>query len=566
MAYRGAFFLNGIEISNTARLVAHLGQTVPTSDVGVLVRDDDAAQLWEDPPGSDLWSGYVRETSPGLYSPEDLTGGDGLYTPVAPPAGVGDEDPADSGLFTIPSYVAEVTPEGFYSTEGFTEWFDGLFYNVDPNQASGCLLTAAFDRLYEMPETAGRVGNLWSPPDGSRRYSRGILQAGPCWSEVPTLGCGPRVVRDDSWTGQREWLKDTIYRPELAPWYSIRYPASAEFAGVWVTDVKGLDATPTARKVSELVGSGGVAGPHRDIPRKVTFEALLIASSNAGLEHGLKWLTCQIRDTADKEDSVLRYFAAHPQHTRATPSSLVRELHGVVMTQEPQVQEPRGTRGPNEQATVYKVRWELTAASPYAYMPTVEMQLDWDSITYNPTNWMHGADCESPDNCVDMPVLFSATCVPEVIEVVSSPPPVCGGCMPVCGVEQFVARVPTLRDPVNCRETAVSVDVINNSLDPLTLQCYWRVCGTDIRCEDERWPFQIAGLPGKATLTMDAISGQYWATLGGKVHRPRGILGTKTGAPWRPVILDRSGCWEFVAVAGGGTDFDVKLRLTDREP
>ncbi|MBX9921255.1 MAG: hypothetical protein K2Y33_15740, partial [Mycolicibacterium frederiksbergense] len=109
-------------------------------------------------------------------------------------------------------------------------------------------------------------------------------------------------------------------------------------------------------------------------------------------------------------------------------------------------------------------------------------------------------------------------------------------------------------------------DVINNSLEPLTLQCYWRVCGTDIRCEDERWPFQISGLPGKAMLTMDAISDQYWATLGGRLYRPRGILGTKTGAPWRPVVLDRSGCWEFVAVSAPGADFDVKLRLTDREP
>lgn len=567
MAYRGAFFLNDIEIANTARITAHLGKTVPTSDVGTLIRDGDVEELWEDPVGSHLWSGYVRETSPGLYSPEGLDGGNGLYDPAGHAVPVGDEDPDGSGLFVIPDYVEELTPAGFYSTDGFTDTGDGLYANVNPLHSSGCGLTEVSDRLYAIPATSGRVGNLWSPPDGSRRYGPGLIQMGPCWPQMSTLGCAPQVRYNDGWTGQREWLKDTIYRPELAPWYSVRQPASAEFAGVWITDVQGLDATPINRQITDLAGDGGVAGPHRDTPRKITFEALLIASTNAGLQYGLNWLTCQLRDTADRTDSVLRYFNAHPDHTHASPSSLLRELHGVVLTQEPQRRESKGGgKKPNQQATMYRVGWELTATSPYAYMPSIDMQIEWDTIEYKPINWVHGADCDAPDNCVDMPVLFSATCVPETIEVVTSPPPVCGGCMPVCGVEQFVGLVPTLRDPISCRDTAVSIEIINTGLDPLTLQCYWRVCGTDIRCDDNRWPFQISGLPGKASITLDSISDQYWATMGGKNYRPRGIVGTPSGAPWRPVVLDRSGCWEFVAVAAVGSSFDVKLRLTDREP
>ena len=217
MAYRGAFFLNGVEITNTARVTAHLGKSVPTSDVGTLIRDADAVALWEDPPNSELWSGYVRETSPGLYDPGDLAGSGQLYDPLTRIGAEGDEDPDGSGLFVIPAGVVDELGDGLYDSTGYTEWFDGLFYSAPPGQSSGCLLTAVSDRLYAIPESSGRVGDLWSPPDGSRRFGRGLLQAGPCWTEMSTLGCGPRVLYNDGWAGQREWLKDTLYRPELAP-------------------------------------------------------------------------------------------------------------------------------------------------------------------------------------------------------------------------------------------------------------------------------------------------------------------------------------------------------------
>ena len=423
--------------------------------------------------------------------------------------------------------------------------------------------------LYEIPADAEMVSpGLYRPPNGARRYGPGLYEVGDCWGPAAICaGCNLRVLWDDTWTGLAAFLNDGVYRPELAPWYTVELPESGEFGGVWVMDVDGLDTTPVERAITATVGPGGVAGPHRDAARSVVFDALLVGCTNAGVQFGLNWLTCRLRETTDRFDTKLRYFSAHPGHSAVDPASLVREVSGVVLTKAPQITEQFVTGGtPNRQANIYRVTWEMGVTSPYAYLPEVTVAVDWDEITRQPINWIHAADCHKPETCMDMPVMFSTECVPEEITVVNTPPPVCGGCMPVSAIDKYSFLVPTQDYAFRCRETAVSIVIRNTGETPLTLQAFWRVCQTDVRCEDNQWPLQITGLPATAELHLDAITGRYWAYYDERKRRPVGVVGTPNGAPWRPPVIDRETCWNFIVQTASSSEFEVSMVLADREP
>lgn len=476
MAFRGYFALNGVEIANSSRVVAHVGADTPTRDIGLLTVNEDCS-----------------------------------LTPVGP---------------------------------------GRLLANVASSQS-----VIAPGRL------------LATPPDGSRLFGPGLALVEECWTpDNLCFNCRTMIGYDDSWEGLSAFLGDSIYRPELAPWYTTRVPESAEFGGIWVLDVKGLNSTPVQVEVTEMAGDGGVPGPHRDASRKVTFDAMLIACSNAGLTWGLQWLNCQLRDTIGRNDSVLRYLTAHPQDSSADPATLVREVHGVVLTQEAQVTDAiNAGRGQHRQATSYRVSWELTVTRPHSYSPPMSANVLWDSVTVEPIKWAHAGDCKPAADCGDMPIMFGTECQPERIEVVTTPPPSCGGCLPVCAVETHVFEVPVFDYPLRCHQTAVTMVVTNNGTSGLTLQGYWRRCNSLEKCDDERWPIQITGLPPTAVLHLDGISKSYWVHYAGHNRRPFGIVGTPNGAPWRPPLIDRAKCWELVVVTDGAADFDVSLQLTDRE-
>jgi len=525
MSFNGYFALNGVEIANNTRTVAHLGTSVPTSDVGMWELPDEL--LVEDPPGSGLYlPGDLVEDPPGsgLYDPDDMVEdppGSGLYPVEEPPCALVEVSP---GLFAIPASSIEISP------------------------------------------------GLYSPPDGSRRYGPGLYEVtGTCWGPVRLCddgACGDDLIGyDDSWPGLRDYLDDVLYRPEIAPWYSTRQPESAEFAGMWVMDVTGLDTTSVARPINELVGAGGAPGPHRDVWRKLTFQALLIACTNAGVKFGLDWLNCNLRATVNRTDSVLRYFAAHPGGSAVDPLTLVRDAHAVVLTREAEkASEQQASNEPNRQSNLWRVTWEMAVCVPYVYRPPIAVPVVWDAVTSKSINWLHAVDCVKPETCEAMPMLFSTDCQPEVIDLVSTPPPVCGGCMPVCEMDYYSFKVPTFDRPYACRETAVRTVITNIGDTPLTLQAFWRVCNSDIRCEDKLFPLQVSGLPVGATLVLDSITGNFWAISDGRIHLPVGVVQTPTGAPWRPTVINRQTCYEFVVTAPVDALFEMDMTLSDREP
>lgn len=411
---------------------------------------------------------------------------------------------------------------------------------------------------------------LGTVPDGARLFSPGLALVGDCWDDRNLcFGCRDFIEYDDTWPGLMEFLGDRIYRPELAPWYTSQIPESAEFGGVMLLDIKGLEVSTVQMDVTELAGDGGVPGPFRDTSRKVTFDALLVACTTAGLDYGLQWLTCQLRAVNTTTGyGTLRYLASHPSNSAVDPDSLVRDAYGVVLTSAPTIQAAMNTsRKENSQATIYRVNWELTVTHPRVYLPPVSFSVDWDTVTVNPIQWVHATDCGTIRlGCDPDPKLFAEGCEPIQIDAVNTPPPTCGGCLPVCSVAEHVWAVPSFDYAMRCRETAVTLVITNTGDSALNLQGYFRRCNVDDECDKgDIWPVQVTGLPSTAVLTLDGISGRASVFYYQRTRRPIGIVGTPTGAPWLPPVMDRSLCWEFVVLSSGAAEFTVTMTLADRE-
>jgi hypothetical protein len=479
MTFRGYFALNGLEIANSSRVVAHAAMEPPTSDVGVL--------------------GGTTDCSLTTLAGHSLIG----------------NAPGSSAVM-----------------EGHSL--------------------------------------LYTPPDGTRLYSQGIGLVGDCWDDSTLcIACQSFIEYDDSWTGLPAFLDHSMYRPELAPWYSTQIPESAEFGGVWMMDVKGLDVGTVEVQVTELAGDGGVVMPPRDASRKVTFTALLVACTTAGLDFGLQWLTGQLR-TANTTDGwgTLSFLATHPQHSGVDPATLMREAKGVVMTAAPTIQAAvNAAKTENQQATVYLVNWEMTLTIPRIYLPATTLPVTWDSVSVDNIQWIHATDCGVVRHgCDPDPKLFADGCEPVKIVTVNTPPPACGGCLPVCQVATHTFAIPAASWPVISRETALSLVVTNTGTTSLNIQGHFRRCATSADCDlGDTWPFQITGLPPTAQLTLDATTGRPSVFYFGRKRRPIGMVSTPSGAPWLPVIMDRSLCWELIALTSGDAEFTIDLVLADRE-
>lgn len=88
--------------------------------------------------------------------------------------------------------------------------------------------------------------------------------------------------------GHATYRTPTIDRP---PWYDSERPESADFAGLMVLGVTGLNGTTRQSTVTELLSDGGVPGKARRASRTIGFSALLAGRTTASVEVGLEWLT-----------------------------------------------------------------------------------------------------------------------------------------------------------------------------------------------------------------------------------------------------------------------------------
>jgi len=378
-----------------------------------------------------------------------------------------------------------------------------------------------------------------------------------------SCACDINIPYDDSWTGLQAAVGDGPYVIENAPWYNPGRPESSEFAGIWVMDATGFDTVPVQRDVSESICVGGVASPARDASRVVSFSALVIACTNAGMRYGLDWLSCILRQANARGGVDLEYYKAHPQDTLTDPATLRRTMYGMVLTQSPTVTENLGrdNGAPHRQASIVRVEWEMVATNPYAYGSPAIVPVSWDDITSESIEWAHAPDCEDDSSC-GLPTIYNAECLPPDVTVATAAIPTCGGCLPICEIERRTWEMPTQFG--GCDDTVVTVRVTNNGEDPLTVSMYWQPCGSTDRCEREG-PLQISGLQTDHTVVADSVTGRPYVLVDFTPHRQVGIVSTPTGRPWRPVTLESFTCWELVAESAPGADYTVTIELRDRD-
>lgn len=379
-----------------------------------------------------------------------------------------------------------------------------------------------------------------------------------------SCACDVTIPYDDTWPELEATLNNGPYTLDTAPWYDASRPESAEFAGVWVMDVQGLDTVPVQRDISEAVCAGGVASWARDRSRQLTFSALIVACSNAGARYGLNWLSCVLRQSNVRGGVDLKFYRSHPSGTAAPPASQLRTTYGTVLTTSPKVVEIAGKGGGtrHRQGSIFRVEWEMVCTNPYLYGESVTAAVGWDSIVEESIEWAHAPDCEDTASC-DLPTIYNAECAPPVIELEPAQIPVCGGCLPLCSIERRTWQLSGVLPSV-CEETTVSVRVQNTGEDPLTVNFFWRPCGSTEQC-DKTAAMSVSGLPSGMTVVADSITGRPYIDNNGVRQRQVGIVTTPTGAPWRPIMLDTLMCWELVAESAPGAQYTVILELRERD-
>lgn len=401
----------------------------------------------------------------------------------------------------------------------------------------------------------------------SSRLVAHLTPGAPAYDGAEATGmpcaCDIKVPYDDTWPGLEGALNNGPYVITSAPWFDASKPESREFAGVWLMEVSGFDTVPVQRDVSEAICAGGVASWARDTSRSVTFSALIVACSNAGARYGLNWLSCLLRQSNTRGGVDLAFYRSHPSGSNVSPVSQLRTAYGAVLTSAPTVSEVAGKGGSHRhrQASIFRVDWEMVCTNPYLYGGVQTQVVGWDTTIEESITWAHAPDCEDTQSC-DLPTIYNAECAPPIIELEAAQIPVCGGCLPLCSIER---RTWELVGPSSlCEETTVTVRVDNTGESPLTVNFYWRPCGSDEQC-DRVSPMTVSGLPAGMAVVADSITGRPYIDNDGERQRQVGIITTPSGAPWRPTMLDTMMCWELVAESAPGASYTVIVELRDRD-
>jgi hypothetical protein len=151
---------------------------------------------------------------------------------------------------------------------------------------------------------------------------------------------------------------------DAAPWYDARAPESAEFLGLVLSTVDGLDGSPLTRSASALATTdGGVLSRLRLSYRELTFTGTLYAVSECGLEYGRRWLTEAVKglpcDDCDLDQLCVRVCCPPADG----PDTGLKTLLRVGVTS------PPAYTYPLEQCRCYiaDVTWQMTAETPWVF-------------------------------------------------------------------------------------------------------------------------------------------------------------------------------------------------------
>ncbi|MFB7496097.1 hypothetical protein ACFC09_15620 [Streptomyces sp. NPDC056161] len=347
-----------------------------------------------------------------------------------------------------------------------------------------------------------------------------------------------------------------------APWYDPDVPESADFAGLLVLSMEGLDAHPVKRSVTNAVTGGGSFGPARAIPRTITVTAVLLGATCCAVEYGLHWLAEVLTGCTSGEcdGDCLTLFNCCPG-AEEDPGEFEarhrRSLRRVALVDGPEVTARQGdgcaTGTCQSGADVITVEFTLSAATPWLYtdtMPVLEVDPPVDTSTDCVTWCLHGTEdgcggtcrlaaCEDPTAACADP-LCRPTPPPSI-----TVPETCY-CLPLA-VEKECWEVDLTGRP----SWSVDVPVITiragsgGDLRNLTLTFYQRTAGDDaLSCEEmadlqrcnPHSVYHVRYLPAGGALTLDGQINRAVVECGGVCETSPDVYG-RDGLPpsWRPL-------------------------------
>jgi hypothetical protein len=160
-----------------------------------------------------------------------------------------------------------------------------------------------------------------------------------------------------------------------APWYDpslgddpLTNP-SAQFLGVIISSVEGLDSTVERSMETRAVGVGGGAfGPQRALQRELRFTGTLYASTCRGMEYGMTWLThtMQSQGCSTEGLATLELWTGCPD---GGTNDIELQDSRLQFRDTSLMSGPKYTDGPWETRACFlrQVEWTIGSESPYRY-------------------------------------------------------------------------------------------------------------------------------------------------------------------------------------------------------
>lgn len=179
------------------------------------------------------------------------------------------------------------------------------------------------------------------------------------------LGISAVVMPRSQVQGQLDETGDPdVYAANLAdvskaPWYDPAVPASAEFAGILALGVSNLESSEDSAEVTQFTGDGGWVGRARRGTVDFVFDAIVVASTEAGAAFGYRWLNTSIR--AGSRDcgsgEVMEYRDTKDAGARSLARRAVRLTRGIEITR----------KRANDCSVLWSVSFTLTSGDPETY-------------------------------------------------------------------------------------------------------------------------------------------------------------------------------------------------------
>lgn len=407
------------------------------------------------------------------------------------------------------------------------------------------------------------------------------------------------TVRDCSCPKLPQMLGDVdgYSRPELddAPWYDPNRSESAEFGGLLITSIDGLDSAPVSRSITDRIGDGAVIGRRRVGARTITVTGLLIGSTCCGIDYGMTWLSSALRGSVNCAAAGgcagddLEYLVCCPDCDCAEVTDIpdcaadsFRTMRDVACTREPQITgRVGGYCSCCASCPAATVQFQLTAGRPHALLPAVTVV---DGATWDPdaddsatcVTWDPDPDCESTDDagCVT----DSATCMDEALASIGCgttlPPelPIPTNdcvCEPLTRTRTCVAIPSSVQTPI-WSDVVLDLEITAgpNVLRGLRVRFYPNPINLPSIDDLDECGFcaeiNVSIIPAEATLRIDGSMRRVTVTCIGGEEAPAGAaVSGSNGGPYLWPVLDCGvpyiACFEADAATVDGATITVRV-------